>query len=643
MGALRWRYPDAVADSVLVVLVSFFLAALSIAISREPGSIASLWLPNGAAIALCSSAPVNRRPAMILLACLAYAMANLACGSSVLNAVIFLPGNAIEIALGTYILERNNLRVRFSNSSRLFLQTLVQAVLAPTLLGSAVGAALLDVAGYSSFGHAWSDWMIGVVLGTATTLPLALNILSGATLKETRNPIFWVVLLSTALVTLACLLYLPYPFGMISIVLLCIAFFRSRPTTFAAAPLVVLVVSLAAAVDMWSPVTEDTPMGRAIMYLTLLVVVVPPQVAAVLVARTHALENTLTAVGSDSGQLAEFIDMEGELRWANKTREIYTGALLDDSLGQRWERAFHPSITTLVDAAVRGNNSEEIICAEYSRMGQRTMAVRAQPAFDDEHQQIGVLLTCTDVTQQEASKKQLQNLTMSLELANKDLKQFLRASSHDLVEPLNTIRQFSSLIEQLDPLADWQTTCEYLALIQQASARMDVTLSDIRTYIQIDEAVSESRFRSLDIRALVEEVLERLGRDIKKTQAEVSLRISGCVLGDKHYLTLAIENLLSNALKFVVPGTKPSISISSYRKGTFWVIEVCDKGIGIPQDKLQLLAEPFKRLHSRSNYDGIGLGLAICKRIAHRHGGHLDISSQTDTGSCFSIVLPAES
>lgn len=237
----------------------------------------------------------------------------------------------------------------------------------------------------------------------------------------------------------------------------------------------------------------------------------------------------------------------------------------------------------------------------------------------------------------------MQNLAKSLEMANKDLQQFLRVSSHDLVEPLNTINQFSSLIEQLDPLSDWQTTCDYLALIQQASARMGATLSDIRTYIQIDETVRESRFIPLDIKALVEGVLDRMGQEIKKTRATVSLHLSGCVLGDKEHLALVIENMLSNALKFVAPGNSPIIRITSYRRVHSWVIEVCDKGIGIPQDKLPLLAEPFKRQHSRRSYDGTGLGLAICKRIAHRHGGHLEISSQPNAGSRFAIVLPATS
>lgn len=643
MEARRWRYPDAVADGVLVFLVCFILAALSIAISREPGSISSLWLANGAAMAFCARAPVSRRPALMLLACLAYAMANLAYDSSLLNAVIFLPGNAIEMALGTYIIGRNNLSARFSNSSRLFLLTLVQAVIVPTLLGSAVGAGLLDIAGYAAFSITWPDWFIGVTLGSATTLPLALNIRSGASPQEAKNPIFWLVLLSTALITLVCLQYFPYPFGVISIALLCIAFFRSRLTTFAAAPLVVLVVSITAATELWSPVTEDTTMGQAIMFLTLLFVVVPPQAVAVLEARTHALENALTAVGSHSGQLAEFIDMQGNLRWANRTREIYTGIPNSESLGQPQATTYQPVVNSVVDAALRGAQSEDTISVKYPRMGQRTMAVRAQPAFDSEHQQIGVLLISTDVTQLEASRQELQNLARSLEQANKDLKQFLRVSSHDLVEPLNTINLFSALIEQLDPLADWQTTCEYLALIQHASARMSATLSDIRTYIQIDEAVSESRFRNLDIKLLVQEAFEHLERDIKKTQAEVSLQLSGWVVGDKNHLVLAIENLLSNALKFVKPGTRPSISVTSYRKGRAWVIEVCDKGIGIPQDKLSLLAEPFKRLHSRRNYDGTGLGLAICKRIAHRHGGRLEISSQTNIGSRFAIVMPDKS
>ncbi len=643
MRALRWRNTDAVADSVLVFLVSFLLAVLSIAVSREPGSIASLWLPNGAAIAICASAHVSRRFAMILLTCLAYVMANLAYDSSLLNAVIFLPGNVIEIAMGTYIIGRNNLGARFSDGSRQFLLTILQAVLVPTLLGSVVGATLLNLAGYSEFAKTWPDWFIGVALGSATTLPLALNIRSGATLKEARKVTFWLVLLATALGTLAFLLYFPYPFGVISIVLLCIAFLSSRLTTFAAASLVVLVVSLAASFELWSPVTEDTQMGHAIMYLTLLFVVIPPQVVVVLVARKHALENTLTAVGSHSGQLAEFIDMQGELRWANKTRQTFTGIAHDASVGKRWDRGSQPSITALVDAAMIGTIREETISVIYPRVGQRMMAVRAQPAFDDEQQQIGVLLTCTDITQLDASRQQLKDLAKSLELANKDSQQFLRVSSHDLVEPLNTINQFSSLIEQLDPLADWQTTCEYLALIQQASARMGATLRDIRTYIQIDETVSERRFVRLDIKALVAEVLGRMGRDIKKTQAEVTLHLSGCVSGDKDHLELAIENLMSNALKFVAPGTRPFVRITSYRKVHSWVIEVCDKGIGIPHDKLPLLAEPFKRLHSRRNYDGTGLGLAICKRIAHRHGGHLEISSLPGEGSRFAIVLPARS
>ena len=367
--------------------------------------------------------------------------------------------------------------------------------------------------------------------------------------------------------------------------------------------------------------------------------IIPPQVVSVLVARKHALENTLTAIGSHSGQLAEFIDMQGELRWANRERESYTGTLHDTSARLKWDRSSQPAITALVDGAMRGTSSEETVSVKYPRLGQRTMAVRAQPAFDNQ-QQIGVLLTCTDITQLESSRQKLQSLAKSLELANNDLKHFLRVSSHDLVEPLNTIAQFSSLIEQLDPLADWETTCEYLLLIQQASARMSATLNDIRTYIQIDEAVNESRFCNIDIRALIEEVLDRLRRDIKKSQAEVSLQLSGSVFGDKHHVSLAIENLLSNALKFVTPGEKPLVYVTSYRKGHSSVIEVCDKGIGIPQDKLILLAWPFKRLHSRNQYDGTGLGLAICQRIANRHGGHLEISSQPGVGSRFAIVLP---
>lgn len=268
------------------------------------------------------------------------------------------------------------------------------------------------------------------------------------------------------------------------------------------------------------------------------------------------------------------------------------------------------------------------------------MLIKAQPAFDEEGQQSGVLLTSTDITEIEASRKKQQELTTSLELANQDLKQFLRMSSHDLVEPLNTVRQFSSLIELHDPKADWSNTLEYLGFVQSATARIGATLDDIRTYIQIDEAVCEQKFEAIDLKAIVEELVQQMQPEIDKTGAEFSLNLNGTVSADKQYLVLAIKNLVSNAMKFVSPGTRPQVRITSDHRGNHSVIEVADNGIGIPLDKLELLGEPFKRLHARRHYDGTGLGLAICKRIAQKHGGHLEISSTPDCGSRFAIVLP---
>ena len=223
---------NVVVESIIVFLCCYSLAALSIALSREPGSVASLWLPNGAAIALCATAAANRRLLLIFVACLAFVLANLTFDDSLQNALIFTPGNAIEIALGTYLLRRNDLKLRFANGSRQLLRTLVQGVLAPTLLGSVVGASIIDLVGYASFSQTWSDWFIGVTLGSATTLPLTLNIRSNLSLKEARTPAFWLVLFCVAACSFFCLLYFPYPFGFISVMLLAIAFFSSRLTCF---------------------------------------------------------------------------------------------------------------------------------------------------------------------------------------------------------------------------------------------------------------------------------------------------------------------------------------------------------------------------------------------------------------------------
>ncbi len=638
-GSMR-RDLGGFAGAVVVFLLSFVLALVSIWLSREPGSIASLWLPNGAVIAFCVNAVPRRQPALILVACLAYAMANLTYDSSLLNAVIFLPGNAIEITLGTYLLGRKNLSTHFSNSSRLFLLTLALGVLIPTLLGSAIGAALIDLAGYATFAQTWLDWFISVALGSATTLPLTLNIKSGSSLKEAKSPLFWLIQAAVGVSTFVCLIYFPYPFGLLSVMLLSVAFSRSRLTCFVAAPLVVLVFGLTTASGLWSTTTEDTPMGHAVMYLTLLFVVIPPQVVAVLIARKHALEETLTAIGGQSGQLAEFIDMQGQLRWANKARENYLGIPNEQCIGSLWEPSAQLAAAPLVTTAIRGTACEDTVTTRYPDKGVRTMVIRAETAYDQEGQQTGVLLTSTDITEVEASRRKLQELAKNLELANQDLKQFLRVSSHDLLEPLNTIRQFASLMEQHDPQADWPSTLEYLSFMQSAAARMGATLDDIRTYIQIDEAVCRNRFELMDVNVIVEQLLQHIRPEIERAGAEVSLNLSGTVSADRDHLLLAIRNLLSNALKFVLPGTKPVVHITSYRRGSFFVIEVADNGIGIPQDKLEILGEPFKRLHARRRYDGTGLGLAICKRIVDKHDGQLQMSSIPDRGSRFAIVLP---
>ncbi len=224
-----------------------------------------------------------------------------------------------------------------------------------------------------------------------------------------------------------------------------------------------------------------------------------------------------------------------------------------------------------------------------------------------------------------------------LKQSNSDLEQFAYVASHDLREPLRTIRSYMQLLqkryeEKLDASAK-----EFIDYAVKGAFRMDQLLRDLLDYSRIGR--TRLIVSPVPLDSLVEEVLHNLSRQIDDSNAVINVGKLPVVNGHESQLEQLFQNLLSNALKF--SGNKPpEISISSETKDHEAVISITDNGIGIDDRYRDKIFTIFQRLHTQEKYQGTGIGLAICKRVVQQHGGELWFESEMGKGTTFYVSLP---
>jgi signal transduction histidine kinase len=241
--------------------------------------------------------------------------------------------------------------------------------------------------------------------------------------------------------------------------------------------------------------------------------------------------------------------------------------------------------------------------------------------------------------QRRRSQEELAQKAAELARSNAELEQFAYVASHDLQEPLRMIANYTQLLAEryrgkLDEQAD-----KYIRYSVDGAVRMQALIQDLLKFSRVGKAEIEPR--TTDCRAVVEQALKNLQAAVLESGAVVSWPGLPVVMADASQLTQVFQNLIANAIKFHGP-EKPVIHIEAERKDHEWVFAVSDNGIGIPAESWQDIFVIFRRLHTRDEYAGNGIGLSICKKIIERHGGNIWIEAQATPGCRFKFTLPME-
>jgi PAS domain S-box-containing protein len=247
------------------------------------------------------------------------------------------------------------------------------------------------------------------------------------------------------------------------------------------------------------------------------------------------------------------------------------------------------------------------------------------------------LVVARDITELKKIEDELRASNFQLRESNEALEEYARVASHDLQEPLRKIENFAQiLVEDFGPSLD-ERARQYLDIMVSSAQRMRRLIRDVLAFSR--SGFTEKPFEPVDLKKTAEAALDNLSEYIREKRGQVDVKPLPTIHGDPTQMLQLLQNLVGNALKF---NNKPAprVEIFALDGKDEWKICVRDNGIGMrPEDTRRIFA-PFKRLHSQEEYEGTGIGLAICRRIVTRHGGVIGVDSELNKGSTFWFTLP---
>jgi len=252
---------------------------------------------------------------------------------------------------------------------------------------------------------------------------------------------------------------------------------------------------------------------------------------------------------------------------------------------------------------------------------------------------IQILGIIEDVTEQKAHKQILQQTLHNLEESNKELEQFAYIASHDLQEPLRMVSSFLQLLVKRYAGKLDETALEYIDFAVDGANRMKLLIKDLLQFSRVGTRGKD--FVRTNLNQEVNNVLKTLEMQITNANASIKVHPLPELYSDNTQIMQLFQNLISNALKFR-GHNKPEIEIKARKKKDYYEFSVTDNGIGLDEQYAERIFIIFQRLHTKEEFEGTGIGLAVCKKIVERHGGKIWVKSTPGKGSTFYFTLPLQ-
>ena len=369
------------------------------------------------------------------------------------------------------------------------------------------------------------------------------------------------------------------------------------------------------------------------------------------------------AMVENSSDMITIRDHEGNLRFRSSSIKNILGFEPDEYASRASYDLIHPddlgAIRASSEALARGEIDMfqiEYRC-RHKNGSWRVLEGIARRYTDETIELDGIIVNSRDVTDRKAAERQLRSYTAKLEQSNRELQEFAYVASHDLQEPLRKVQAFGDRLEKKCAAALSDEGRDYVARMKNAAGRMQNLINDLLTFSRV--ATKTQPFRQIDLKKVVEEVASDLEVRIEQTGGSVAIGELPALDADALQMRQLFQNLIGNALKFHREGVAPEVKVyaetfpangASFSfngeqmhtggEESFCRIVVEDNGIGFDEKYLDRIFTVFQRLHGRMEYEGSGIGLAVCRKIVERHGGNITASSREGEGARFYIELP---
>jgi PAS domain S-box-containing protein len=367
-------------------------------------------------------------------------------------------------------------------------------------------------------------------------------------------------------------------------------------------------------------------------------------------ARLRDSEQRYAGLFEDAPVACHEIGLDGIVTRVNSTECALLGFNSSQMIGRPIWEFMAPDERDRSQRAVRRKLSGEEdltrVEREYKRRDGQTLILDIHPKLirNAAGEVVGIRSFMIDVTERRRAETTLQRQASELARSNAELEQFAYVASHDLQEPLRKILAFGDRLKSRCADSLDEDGRDYLMRMQNAAARMQTLIHDLLALSRV--ATQPRPFVPVNLTEVVQRVLSDLESRIEQSGGRVQLEPLPVVNADRMQMSQLFQNLIGNALKFHKPGEPAVVTVrSEYTEGWLHGPSTCriiveDNGIGFDQKYLERIFQVFQRLHGRTEYEGSGIGLAICRKIAERHGGGITAHSSPGAGATFIVTLP---